>query len=132
MTICQETRIFFRELWLIDLYSVIVSRRINVKYLPMKSVIEHKYLSYLCTRITTCVDFDVFLHLVFPHLVFPPLSIFIYFLFNIHFCMFYEENLITIVINRNSIQKIKIDFYKKIFYNCLIKNLIFNHFEKLK
>lgn len=92
----------------------------------MKSVIERKYLSYLCIKMTTCVDFDVFLRLVFP-----PLSIFIYFLL-IYFYIAYKENLVTIVINQNLIQKIKIDFYKKVSYNCLIKNLIFNHFEKLK
>lgn len=46
--------------------------------------------------------------------------------------MAYKENLITIVINQNSIRKIKIDFYKKVSYNYLIKNLLFNHSEKLK
>lgn len=46
--------------------------------------------------------------------------------------MAYKENLITIVINQNSIRKIKIDFYKKVSYNYLIKNLLFNHSSKIK
>lgn len=50
----------------------------------------------------------------FLRLVFPPLSIFMYFLFNIHFYIAYKKNLIIKVVNQNSIQKIKIDFYEKI------------------